>query len=82
MLNFHYYSGMNSEIEESVFANCRGVREWHLVEFQWEPEVNVLRYVEAIMFCKHDITGRWFKNLRIFWFEDPQDAVLFKLRFG
>ena len=36
----------------------------------------------AIAFCENDLKAPWYKYLRQFWFNDPAEAIMFKLVFG
>ena len=53
---------------------------WHRVAFgdPWSSD----EYVEAMDFCEIHIKGRWARFLRGFYFEDPAEAMIFKLKYG
>lgn len=74
----------NKPVSESVFKSCKGAETWVRVELPTPPEMGVFirEYQSAIEFCQNECVGHHFKLLRDFWFEDPAEAVMFKLRFG
>ncbi|MNK83291.1 hypothetical protein D3C87_1030960 [compost metagenome] len=73
----------NRPVPEKIFKACKGAERWTRVEMRDIPTGFInSEYRSAIEFCQNDLVGNHFKLLRDFWFEDPAEAVLFKLRYG
>jgi hypothetical protein len=86
-------SHRQSPVSVSIFANCNGSSDWTQVYFdgplftQRQLKNHAINeyhaeYTKAIEFCRQTNSGRWFKLMNHFWFENPHDAMVFKLRFG
>lgn len=74
----------NKPVPETIFKLAKGAELWVRVELRDTPVMSEFsaEYRAAIDYCQNELTGNHYKLLRDFWFEDPAEAVLFKLRYG
>lgn len=86
----------NHPAEISLFTNTK-LDGWHLVVFPDKVTETVTlhkpdftfqsvqhytdKYTEAVEFCYRETKQGWYKELRRFWFENAEEAIVFKLRF-
>jgi len=77
---------MTEPLSTLEFSKLVGQVKWTKVMFTMEADLSpadfTRAYEEAIFFCTFNIDQRWFKILREFYFENPAEAMVFKLRYN